>query len=271
MLATGAGVETGMNAQRGDGRTRAGDDRVVAALVEARLTGAVPPLGELDGDFDDALAVQIAVLQGLKTRGFRQSGWKVGLTSGASYDLMGAGFRPFGFVLAERTFASGVVLSDRPKAGGAIEPELCLRMERPLYGANIPPAECQAAVAEVRAAFEINETRVALANQSRLVVADGLTNWGLVLGGGVPPRAGLSESRVELFVNGRLETASPPQLVMDCPFLSLSRLCTALSKFGWGVDAGQHVLTGAFLKRGLDAPGVYRAAVADIGDVTLIL
>ena len=35
------------------------------------------------------------------------AGWKIGLTSGIARDSMGQGFRPFGYILADRVFASG--------------------------------------------------------------------------------------------------------------------------------------------------------------------
>ena len=39
--------------------------------------------------------------------GRKNAGWKVGLTSGQARDSMGAGFRPFGYILSERVFSSG--------------------------------------------------------------------------------------------------------------------------------------------------------------------
>ncbi|GIT39888.1 MAG: hypothetical protein Ct9H300mP8_10840 [Gammaproteobacteria bacterium] len=42
--------------------------------------------------------------------GRKNAGWKVGLTSGQARDSMGAGFRPFGYILSERVFSSGAEL-----------------------------------------------------------------------------------------------------------------------------------------------------------------
>lgn len=244
-------------------------EKLVETLAAARISGASPGLAELDGDLDAALELQLAVLQAMAQHGGRQSGWKVGLTSGPAHDLMGAGFRPFGYLLAERTLRSGATLNEGPKADPQIEPELCLRMKSPLRGVDIPPEECRAAVAEVCAAFEINETRVPLQGQHKLFIADGLANWGLVLGEGVPPRGDLAGTTVDLYFGEELVETSSADLMMDDPFLSLSRLCTQLARHGLGVEAGQNVITGAFLKHSIAKAGRYRAQFAGIGEVTL--
>lgn len=251
------------------GKTDSDRAKIVEMLVTARVSGVSPALAELDGELEDALELQVEIQKALEQRGQRKSGWKLGLTSGIAHDMMGVGFRPFGYILAERTLRSGDTLRAGPKIGPQIEPELCLRMKAPLRGADIPPDECRAAVAEVCAAFEINEPRVAYKGQHRLFIADGLANWGLVVGDGAPPRDGLAATKVDLYVGDDLKETSPGDLVMDDPFVSLSRLCTRLARYGLGVDAGQYVITGAFLRHPITDPGRYRAHFSGIGDVTL--
>ena len=99
---------------------------IVEYLLEAwrigRLDDADLPT---DLGLDDGLSLQLQLLDRLRAQGERLGGWKVGLTSGTALDRMGPGFRPFGFILADRIFASG----DRaPLAGGpdSVEGELCL-------------------------------------------------------------------------------------------------------------------------------------------------
>jgi 2-keto-4-pentenoate hydratase len=45
---------------------------------------------------------------------------------------------------------------------------------------------------------------------------------------------------------------------MDDPFLSLSRLCALLHRYGRGLEVGQRVITGSFCNRAVDGPGAWR-------------
>jgi len=245
------------------------DKGLIDALTNARMNGTRPDWPELEGDLQDALAAQLSVLGALQAKGFSLGGWKVGFTSGGGYDFMGAGFRPFGYVLKERTLASGAVLHKKPTYGGQVEPELCFEMGESLFGTDLPIEKCRAAVSAVRAAFEINETRVEPSAQPKLFLADGLANWGITVGSGGPPGDKLITSPVQLLLNEQLKQSSVPALVMDDPFLSLSRLCTSLARFGLGLLAGQYVITGSFFKHAMDEPGCYRAIFPGVGEVSL--
>lgn len=253
----------------GTGFPLADDGPLIEALVDARLTGAPPRLVELECDLEDALDVQVQVMRSLADMGHRFSGWKVGLTSGHAHDGMGVGFRPFGYILADHTWPSGATVTGGPKAGGHIEPELCLEMKAPLRGRDLPPETCRAAVGEVQAAFEINENRVKMPGPNRLFIADGLSNWGLVVGDGTLPRTGLETTAVDLFLGDELIQSSAPKLQMDDPFLSLSRLCSTLDRHGLGIEIGQHVITGAFFRYPITNPGVYRAVFHGLGEVAI--
>src|SRR3990170_3027185 len=56
------------------------------------------------------LDLQLAVLDRFLAAGDRVAGWKATFASGGGRDRMGAGFRPFGYILASRTLASGATL-----------------------------------------------------------------------------------------------------------------------------------------------------------------
>lgn len=247
------------------------DAPMIARLAAARMDGADVEHDEVAGDVESALAAQLAVLRTLEQDGQRVSGWKVGLTSGAAYDLMGAGVRPFGYLLAERTLASGAALAGGAEMRLQLEPELCLEIVSELRGSDLSPDDCRAAVGRVRAAFEINRMRVRMPGRNNLFVADGLGNWGTVLGEGTQPRAGLAATRVEMFLDGEPIGASAPDLVMDDPMLSLSRLCAGLDRHGLRLLPGQHVITGAFFRCDIARPGIYTARFSNIGEVALAI
>jgi 2-keto-4-pentenoate hydratase len=56
---------------------------------------------------------------------------------------------------------------------------------------------------------------------------------------------------------------------MDDPYLSLSRLCRLLHKYGLGLEPGQPVITGAFCHHAVRQPGTYRAVFSGIDTVSV--
>lgn len=249
------------------GRARRGGTGTIDILRAARSIGSEPSLSELPGGVESALAVQLDVLESFKNIGRRQAGWKVGLTSGAARNMMGESVRPFGYILADRTFQSGATLHEAPRLQAQLEPELCLMMGRALHGSGLTPATCREAVAETRAAFELNEVRVPQARGMNLFVADGLANWGLVVGSGAPLREPFVLPKVSLYRDDVKLGETDASLVMDDPFLSLSRLCEGLARHGRGLQPGDLVITGSFLRAPIDRSARYRATFEGLGEV----
>src|SRR5260370_12350860 len=142
-------------------------------------------------------------------------------------------------------------------------------MRARLRGRDLPAETWRAAVGEVQAAFEINENRVKMPGPNRLFIADGLSNWGLVVGDGTLPRTGLETTAVDLFLGDELIQSSAPKLQMDDPFLSLSRLCSTLDRHGLGIEIGQHVITGAFFRYPIPNPVVYRPVFHSLAQLPL--
>jgi 2-keto-4-pentenoate hydratase len=242
---------------------------IVAKLTEARLLGHHVDFPESDWSIDFAQELQTQVLHNIIERGSKISGWKVGLTSGAAHDLMGPGIRPFGFILAERTFASGASWARQNGPPMHVEPEICLEIGSSLTGEFLSVSQCREAVRTVRASFEINQSRVNMPGRNALFVADGLANWGLVVGTGREVAAVSSRSSAELSIDEDRVQVSSAGLIMDDPFLSLSRLCASLSRYGLGVEAGQYVITGAFFRTSIQRSGEYRATISGVGEVSL--
>jgi len=246
-------------------------DALVAELVDARLHHRRLERDELPGTLEAAQALQLEVLEQLEAAGHQVSGWKLGLTSGQAHDMMGPGVRPFGYILADRTSPSGSVV-ERP-AGATMfsEPELCLELGQPLRGEGLTREACMAAVRCVKAAFEINQSRIRMPGRNHLFVADGLSNWGMVLGNGKPPEVAPERPLVELWHNGQRIRTSEPDLRMDDAFTSLATLCAHLHRHGRGLAAGQHVITGAFFRQPIDGPGNFRATFAGLGEVSFVI
>src|SRR5262249_38713898 len=216
---------------------------VIDALYVARKNGVQPSgLDQVQLGLEEALAMQLRVLGRFEADGERLGGWKVGLTSGNARDRMGKDFRPFGYVLQSRIFQSGATVPIAKIMNCALEPELCLIIGSPLHGDAVNAAEAKAAVRAVAPAFEINQRRVGRDAGHALRLADGLATWGIVVGPGAPVRDNLIETTVEFYCDEQLVETKTPGATMDDPYLSLSRICRLLHKYGLGLEPGQPVI-----------------------------
>lgn len=246
---------------------------VIDALYEGRKNSSQPSgldyIQSQQGSLEDALALQLRVLDRFEAAGQSLGGWKVGLTSGRARDRMGKDFRPFGYILQNRICASGSTVPLAHVLNCHIEPELCLIVGSPLGGDNVDAAQAKAAVRAVAPAFEINDVRVGADKGQASLLADGLANWGIVVGSETPVRDELINTTVEFFCEEQLLETKTPGTTMDDPYLSLSRLCNLLHKYGRSLEPGQPVITGSFCHYAVTTPGAYRAAFSDIGDVSV--
>ena len=102
---------------------------------------------------------QLALLQRWLDQGEQLGGWKIGMTSGANRNSMGAGVRPFGFILASRIKTAADTLSVSALHRGQVENELCFRIGSEI-GAGATAASAFAAVEAAIPAFEINQKRL---------------------------------------------------------------------------------------------------------------
>ena len=244
------------------------------ALIDALYTGrrdgvAASGLGAVECSLEEALGIQLGVLERFTAGGEQLGGWKVGLTSGRARDRMGAGFRPFGYILRSRIVEAGSALPLATILNCQLEPELCLIVGSALSGENVSAAEAKAAVRAVAPAFEINEIRLGADTGQAALLADGLAQWGVVLGPPAAVRDDLILTTVEFSQDGRLVETKTPGQSMDDPYLSLARLCRLLHAYGRGLEPGQPVITGSFCHHAITQPGTYRASFSYIGEVSV--
>lgn len=246
-------------------------DAFIDALYLARRGGSgLPELDESRLTDHRALELQLAVLDRFLADGEGLGGWKVGLTSGPARDRMGKDFRPFGYILERRILSSGTTIPLGSIWSCQIEPELCLVIGSRLMGGSVTRDEARAAVRAVAPAFEINERRAANRGDG-LLVADGLAQWGVVVGPEIPPPEGLGDTTVEFYRDEQVIDITTPGDTMDDPYLALSRVCRSLHTYGLGLEPGQHVITGSFLHHAPQGPASYRASFSGIGSVSVSL
>lgn len=233
--------------------------------------------GASEGSFDagthaaslaEGQSLQLQVLERWREQGESIGGWKLGMTSGQSRDAFGAGVRPFGFILNSRILESGGQISIRRIQRGGIENELCFIIGNPL-GESTTRDEAIAAVAGVAPAFEVNQRRIRGDATPGIRIADGLANWGLVVGTPVPAPADLGDLTVVLTKSGEeLDRVSAAGHIDD-HFQSLATLACKLAEHGLQLQPGDRVITGAFTRTALE-PGSYEGDFgAAIGRVTV--
>lgn len=222
--------------------------------------------------FEQALALQLEVADRFAADGDAISGWKVGMSSGRGRDLMGEGFRPFGYVLASRVFGHGETVTLSGLFPALIEPELCVVLGETLAG-EVTPDEARAATRGVAPAFEVIELRVpggAAADHATLI-ADGIGQSAVVIGTELPLSALPDRLTVELFREEEqvARETTGETLEIDDPFLALARVATLLAKHGRHIEAGQPVLTGSFAAVPVEASTTWRATFSGLGEVSI--
>jgi len=205
------------------------------------------------------------------------AGWKIGLTSGAARDSMGAGFRPFGFILADRVFASGGAIPLAPFRADegirvGVENELCFRMGAAL-SADASPDEARAAVASVAPGFEINEQR--LPRDASVVerLGDDLNQWGIVAGEDVVldfSTFDFESLNVALALDDVVVETVAARGHIDDHFVSIAALARQLGRFGRTLEAGSRVITGSYTRQRVTDACRWRGDFgSDIGRVSV--
>lgn len=200
------------------------------------------------------LSRQLETLERRLAAGESLGGWKVGLTSGQARDSMGAGFRPFGYILDSRIFASGANIALDAFERVGVENECCFTIGRELAG-EVSRDEVLDALDGVAPGFEINERRLAADATAPERLADDLSQWGIVAG----PSRDVSGVDFESLVvtlardGEAVETVAARGHIED-HFTSIAALAAQLSRFGRTLHPGQRVITGSFGRCPVQSP-----------------
>jgi len=246
---------------------------LAARLRAARAEGDYSPdflVGALD--LPQALDLQLAVLDEHLDAGRTVGGWKVGLTSEASRTKLGADERPFGFVLDERTLASGATVDSSGIRSLSVETEMCFTVGTDIADPEITPDKILAYMSGVSAGFELNEARPGSVRPDFFaMVTDCLTNWGIVAGDPVPPAsaAELSATTISMTRNDEMVFDGVSSDFVDDHAISLCCLVEQLARHGQGLVAGQKIITGAFARFPTEPGDHWRATFSGIGDVEI--
>ena len=218
--------------------------------------------------FDDALRVQLDILERRLAAGERLAGWKIGLTSATVRAHFGTERQPFGHILESGVIRSpGEIALDDLVVGCGVEPELCVTMGSDLHGPGVTPAEAREAVASIAPGMEINQKRSGGVTDFELSVADNLTQWSIVHGPASPVTGDFDSDalRVTMSCNGEVRADVVGRDVIDDHFVSIATLANVLGEHGRRLEAGQRLITGSFSKHDVAHGEEWRAEFAGLG------
>lgn len=188
-----------------------------------------------------------------------RGGWKVGLTSGASRDGMGIGFRPFGHIAKRQILESGAIIDLTQVSDIGVENELCF-----LFGDTVPKdvdrQGLQHCVEALRPAFELNERRLDNNAAASDRLADNLSQYGIVVGPALHDFRDLeiNDLVVTLFRNQSKVASVSAEGHIDNHYDSLLALVRILANFDRQIEAGDHVITGAFARERVEVASSWR-------------
>jgi len=245
-----------------------------AALFEAEATRVQTGLLTLqypEMDMDDAYAVQANLVARKKAAGGKIVGWKIGLTSKAMRDALKIDIPDSGILFDDMVFENGATIPPDRFIETRIEAEIAFVMKDALRG-PVTRAEVVAATEYVMPALEILDTRIVRQDPQigalrkiHDTIADNAANAGIVTGDvrhkidAVDLRwAGAIVSK-----NGEVEETGLGAGVLDDPVIGIVWLANRLHSYGQGIDPGQVVLSGSFIRPVEAPPG--SKIVADFG------
>lgn len=251
--------------------------RAAALLHEAWVTGR-----QLDGlpeevrPRDEAAAYRVQ--RALDAHLGRPVGWKLGATSAAAQQSLGVPGPFYARLFEGHLVPDGGTLPGLPATMGIAEAEFAFVLGRdlPASGAPYGRSDVLAAIAELRPAIEVPESRyvdVKAAGGAQLVADAGCGRW-IVLG--APAAAfdpdALPGTAVSVAVNGEEVARGSGAAVLGNPVDALAWLASALAAAGLGLRAGDVVMTGASAPPNpVRAGDLVEAAFAGLGSVSVAL
>lgn len=236
-----------------------------ARLLAAQAAGEQIGLLSLqypDLDMDDAYRIQAEILAQKVSSGRKIFGWKIGLTSKAMQLALNIEIPDSGILFDDMYFKSG----DTVPAGRFIQPrieaEIAFVMKSSLAGENISRDDVLAATDYVTPSIEILDTRIvrvdAATGKTRTVndtISDNAANAGIVLGDDRHAIDAHDLRWVGAIVssNGSVEETGLGAGVLNDPVESVVWLAQRIAAYGQGIEPGQVILSGSFI-RPLECP-----------------
>ncbi len=206
---------------------------------------------------DDAYAVQAAWVKQKIAGGRKVIGWKIGLTSKAMQYALNIDIPDSGVLFDDMLFEDGAVIPADRFIQPRIEAEIAFVMKAPLKGPNVSIFDVLNATDYITPALEILDTRVLRVDpetkKARSIVdtiSDNAANAGIVIGGRQmrPDQVDMRWMGAIVSRNAEVEETGLGAGVLNHPARGIAWLANRLAQYGDGIEAGQIVLAGSFLR-----------------------
>ncbi|MCL2656271.1 MAG: 2-oxo-3-hexenedioate decarboxylase [Betaproteobacteria bacterium] len=218
-----------------------------------KITDAHP-----DMDWDDAYAIQDAILQRKLARGARVVGLKAGLTSHAKMKQMGVDTPVFGFLADYFSVPEGGVVKCSELIHPKVEPEIAFVTKAPLKGPGCHVGTVLAATDFVLPAIEIIDSRYRdFKFDLKSVIADNCSSSRFVVGGAIGDarKLDLRTLGVVLEKNGEPVAFGAGAAVLGHPATAIAMLANRLGARGEEIPAGTLILSGGITEAVAVGPG----------------
>ncbi len=206
---------------------------------------------------DDSYAVQAAWVQKKIASGRKPIGWKIGLTSKAMQYALNINIPDSGVLFDDMVFEDGATVPADRFIQPRIEAEIAFVMKAPLKGPNVSIFDVLNATDYVTPALEILDTRILRIDpdtkRARTIVdtiSDNAANAGIVTGGRAvrPGEIDMRWMGAIVSRNAEVEETGLGAGVLNQPARGIAWLANRLSQYGDGIEAGQIVLAGSFIR-----------------------
>ncbi|QNP58216.1 2-oxo-3-hexenedioate decarboxylase [Paenacidovorax monticola] len=200
-----------------------------------------------DMDWDDAYAVQDAILARKLARGARVVGLKAGLTSHAKMKQMGVDTPVFGFLVDGFSVPEGGTVQTRELIHPKVEPEIAFVLKHALKGPGCHIGAVLAATDFVLPGIEVIDSRYRdFKFDLKSVVADNTSASRFVVGGRAlrPEGVDLRTVGIVLEKNGQPVALGAGAAVLGHPAAAIAMLANHLGRRGQEIPAGSLILSG---------------------------
>ena len=252
-------------------------EELAAAIWHAEQTGELtdsPSTRFPDVTVDDGYAIATAVRDLKAAAGRSVRGHKIGLTSKAMRDTIGATEPDYGYIYDDWFVLEGGTVDRSKMNRPMIEVELAFVMKHKLEGTSLNVADVIRATDFVLPALEIVDMRYKKPGPNMLVDSISDTAWcgGLVLGANPMLLTDIDVRRpsASLSLNGEVVESGSASAVMANPLNAVTWLANKLNSFGTALMPGDVILSGSFIKTVPIAAGDTVIALFDqLGEVSL--
>ena len=252
-------------------------DKIGAQLADARQKSVKLDDYPTDAPFglDEAYEMQDAMIRSMSAP---VVGWKVGLTSKASQDMMGVAEPMSGPLFDGSVFSDNAELTVSESDLGIVEAEIGITLGADLNTdkAAFAQSDIMAVIGSVHPMFELATKRLpgGMRETAQWIVADGGINQAIVVGAGIAfsPEIDLAMMKAQVAQNDKPVSEGIGSNVMGSPVSVMVWLADHLKSRGISLKKGDFIATGLVCDMLIGNSGDrFKADFEGIGSVTMRL